>query len=358
MISPVLVILAVAGIAIAYLLLRPDPLAKYDLPEGQLFAPDADSNSKSKSTAALKLVHEKISAAHKQNAGLSLKQRMFAIRESMDSFFDDVPIASDITPVEADGVAAEWVLAPGADSRRRLLYIHGGAFYVGSAKSHRVITSKLSEITNSAVLAINYRLMPEHPRMAGIEDCRTAYDWLLGNGPEGRAEAATVLVAGDSAGGNLTLSLLAWLRDSGRRLPNAAVALSPVTDARMRSPSIKRNLDTDIFLKPLAEGLRKIPRPLLVAGKWLYSGHSPRDPLVSPVHGDLSGLPPILVQVSDTEILLDDGRRYVNKAAASGTNALLQCWQQVPHVWQIFYPDLPQAVEAFNEIELFFKGHS
>jgi monoterpene epsilon-lactone hydrolase len=200
--------------------------------------------------------------------------------------------------------------------------------------------------------------MPEHPRMAGIEDCRTAYDWLLGNGPQGRGEATVALVAGDSAGGNLTLSLLAWLRDSGRRLPNAAVALSPVTDARMRSPSIKGNLDTDILLKPVAKGLGKIPRPLLVAGKWLFTGRSPKDPLVSPVHGDLSGLPPILVQVSDTEMLRDEGRRYVNKAAASGTNAVLQRWRHVPHVWQIFYPDLPQAAEAFDEIEVFFERYS
>lgn len=354
MISLAFVVLVVAGISIACLLLRPDPLAKYDLPEGRLLAPDVDSNS----SVALEIVHEKISAAHKQNAGLSLKRRMFAIRESMDNFFKDVPIVSDITPIEADGVAGEWVFAPGADSRRRLLYIHGGAFYVGSAKSHRVITSKLSEITNSVVLAIDYRLMPEHSRMAGIEDCRTAYNWMLGNGPEGSAEAATVLIAGDSAGGNLTLSLLAWLRDNGRRLPNAAVALSPVTDACMRSPSIKRNLDTDIILNPVAKGLGKIPRPLLVAGKWLFTGRSPKDPVVSPVHGDLSGLPPILVQVSDTEILLDDGRRYVNKAAASGTIAVLQRWQYMPHVWQIFYPDLPQAAEAFDEIEDFFGRYA
>jgi monoterpene epsilon-lactone hydrolase len=356
MISLVFVILTALSIFIAYLLLKPDPLSKYDLPEGQLFSTAADSASNSR--VALKLVHEKISAAHSKNTDLSLKQRMFAIRESMDSFFENVPIASDIAPVDANGVGSEWVVAPGADSRRRLLYIHGGAFYVGSAKSHRVITSKLSEITNSAVLAINYRLMPEYPRMAGIEDCRTAYDWLLSNGPQGSEEAATILVAGDSAGGNLTLSLLAWLRDSGRRLPNAAVALSPVTDARMCSPSIKRNLDSDILLKPVAKGLGKIPRPLLVAGKWLFTGRSPKDPLVSPVHGDLSGLPPILVQVSDSEILLDDGRRYVNKAAASGTDAMLQRWQYVPHVWQIFYPDLPQAAEAFDKIETFFKAYS
>jgi epsilon-lactone hydrolase len=346
------IIIGGLGVCLAFRLFRPDPLARFDLPEGQLF-PSAPNP-----IDALNLVREKINAAHKKNAGLGLKQRIVAIRESMDSFFEDAPIASDITPVDAAGVNAEWVIAPGADISRRILYIHGGAFCVGSAKSHRVITSKLSEVTQSAVLAINYRLMPEHSRMAGVEDCRMAYGWLIDNGPQGELLASTVFVAGDSAGGNLTLSLLGWLRDTGGRLPNAAVALSPVTDARMSSPSIGRNGDSDFILKPLAKGLGKIPRPLLVAGKWLFTGRSPRDPVVSPVHGDLSGLPPILVQVSDTEMLLDDGRRYVNKAVASGTDAVLQCWQNMPHVWQIFYTDLRQAVEAFDEIEAFIKRNS
>ena len=348
-------ILAAGGVFLALLLfyyLWPDPLAKYDLPKGKLFPPSTNSD------VPLNAIGARISAVHKENIGLTLKQRMLAIRKDMDSLFADVPIVSGITSVDAGGVDAEWVIAPGADSNRRLLYIHGGAFYVGSAKSHRVITSKLSEITNSAVLAINYRLMPEHSRMAGIKDCRSAYRWLIDNGPQGRAEASAVFVAGDSAGGNLTLSLLAWLRDTGCRLPNGAVALSPVTDGRMRSPSIKRNLDTDILLKPVVKGLRKIPRPLVIASQWLFTGHGPKNPVVSPLHGDLSGLPPILVQVSDSEILLDDGRRYVNKAVASGTNAILQRWQNVPHVWQIFHPDLPEALEAFDQIEAFFKRYS
>jgi len=345
-------VLAVGGIYIVYLLSKSDSFVKYDLPEGQLFPSSSDSRP------SLKVILSKIRASQQKNSALSLKQQMLAIRETMDHFFDDVPINSEITPVDAGGVAAEWVVAPGADSRRRLLYIHGGAFYVGSPKSHRVITSKLSEITNSAVLAIDYRLMPENSRMACVEDCRISYDWLLGNGPQGEAVATTVLVAGDSAGGNLTLSLLAWLRDTGRRLPNAAVALSPVTDARMISPSIKRNLESDIILKTLASGLRKIPRPLLVMAKWLFTGRRSSDPVVSPLHGDLSGLPPILVQVSDSEMLLDDGRRYVNKAVASGTDAVLQRWQHVPHVWQIFHPHLPQAAEAFDQIEAFCRRYS
>lgn len=346
------IIIGGLGVCLAFLLFRPDPLARFDLPEGQLF-PSAPNSS-----VVLDLVHKKISGAHSETMGLGLKQRLYSTRQSMDSFFDDVPVASDIFPVDAGGVDAEWVIAQGADSSRRLLYIHGGAFYVGSAKSHRVITSKLSEITRCAVLAINYRLMPEHPRMAGVEDCRSAYGWLVANGPRGPSEASTVFVAGDSAGGNLSLSLAAWLRDTAGRVPNAVVALSPITDARMRSPSIKRNLDKDIMLKPLAKGLGKIPRPLLVAGKWLFTGRSPIDPVVSPLHGDLSGLPPTLIQVSDSEILLDDGRRYVNKAVAAGSHAVLQCWQNVPHVWQIFYPQLPEAVSAFEQIESFCECYA
>jgi monoterpene epsilon-lactone hydrolase len=352
MVSLLMSVLAVGGVYLVFLLLKPDPLAKFDLPKGQVIHSSSDCSS------ALNLIRSKINLSHQKNNALSLKQRLFALRETMDSFFVDVPIVSEIMPVDAGSVAAEWVIAPGADSNLRFLYIHGGGFYVGSPKSHRVITSKLSEITNSAVLAIDYRLMPENSRMASVEDCRASYDWLLKNGPLGEAEATVVFVGGDSAGGNLTLSLLAWLRDTGRRLPNAALALSPLTDARMVSPSIKRNMASDIILKAVAIGMRKIPRPLLALGQWLYTGRKSTDPVVSPLHGDLSGLPPILVHVSDSEMLLDDGRRYVNKAVASGTDAVLQRWQQVPHVWQIFYPELPQAVEAFDEIEAFFKDYS
>jgi len=255
-------------------------------------------------------------------------------------------------------VPAEWVLAPNADSSRRLLYIHGGAFALGSPKSHRRLTSKFSEIANAAVLAIDYRLMPEHPRKAGIEDCRTAYRWMLENGPGGPGPATAIFVAGDSAGGNLTLSLIAWVRDQGLRAPNAAVALSPITDSTFGSPSLRTNLATDYMLGPMFKALTRVPRILLLWGTWLLSRLRPNDPVVSPVFGDLSGLPPLLVQASEAEMLVDDCRRYVNKAAAAGSPVTLQTWSHMVHVWQIFYPELEEGREAIEEIRKFLQARS
>lgn len=342
---------AVGAAVTAYAVTRKDPMAEFDLPEGHQF--DAMD-----SAAALDAIMERIGGSHRATAHMGVTERLVTTSDIINNMFANAPIVSAVTAVDAGGVPAEWVVAPGVNSDRRLLYIHGGAFYFGSPKSHRVITSKLSEISNAAVLAIDYRLMPEHNRMASVEDCRTAYDWMLQQGPDGAAPATTVYVAGDSAGGNLTLSLLAWVRDSGRRAPNAAVALSPVTDARMVSPSLSTNMDTDIILKPLAKGLNKVPRWLLFAVQWWSGKAKPTAPAISPLLGDLSGLPPILVQVSDHEMLRDDGRRYVNKAVAAGTDATLQRWQHVPHVWQIFYPELPEAEASFEQIKLFLQRHS
>ena len=202
--------------------------------------------------------------------------------------------------------------------------------------------------------------MPENKRLDCVEDCRTSYDWMLENGPEGPDTSApsAVFVAGDSAGGNLTLVLLAWARDNQRRAPNAALALSPVTDGRFVSPSIRGNLDSDVILRPLAKRLAWVPGFMIgLAGRYM-AGHNASDPVVSPLLGDLAGLPPILVLASDCEILRDDGRRYVNKAVEAGTDARLMLWDNVPHVWPIFYPDLPEAAEALEQVDVFFKGHS
>ena len=286
------------------------------------------------------------------------RQHIAVLRRYMDNMFDSDSLAAQFTPVQAAGVKAEWVLAPGVDSGRRLLYIHGGAYTMGSPKSHRRLTSKLSELANAAVLSIDYRLMPEHPRMAGIEDSRSAYRWLLDNGPSGAATASAIFVAGDSAGGNLTLSLIAWVRDQGLRAPNAAVALSPATDGTLGSPSLKSNLATDPMLGPLFKSLTKIPRIVLLWGGWLAMRMRPCDPVISPVFGDLAGLPPLLVQGSDMEMLRDDSRRYVNKARAAGSPVTLQTWPHMVHVWQIFHPDLPEGQAALAEIGKFLRANA
>jgi monoterpene epsilon-lactone hydrolase len=339
-----------------------DSLSKYDLPQGQRFSP-ADATAVAASAAAVVALNKRLRGASGPLEKLPWSQRIHSMRETMDTFFAGAETTSVVTPVDAAGVPSEWVVAPGADSSRRFLYIHGGAFMAGSPKGYRVLTDKLSALTNSAVLAIDYRLMPENKRLDCVEDCRTSYDWMLENGPRG-PDAETlespscVFVAGDSAGGNLTLVLLAWIRDNQRRVPNAALALSPVTDARFVSPSIRGNLDSDVILRPLAKRLAWLPGFMIgLAGRFM-AGHRASDPVVSPLLGDLGGLPPILVLASDCEILRDDGRRYVNKAVEAGTDATLMLWDNVPHVWPIFYPDLPEAGEALEQVDMFFKGYS
>ena len=286
------------------------------------------------------------------------RQHLALLRDYIDNVFSLDEAGLQFIPVDAAGVKAEWVLAPNVDTSRRLLYIHGGAYTMGSPKSHRRLTSKFSEVANAAVLSIDYRLMPEHPRMAGVEDSRTAYRWLLDNGPDGASAASAVFVAGDSAGGNLTLSLIAWVRDQGLRAPNAAVALSPSTDGTLGSPSLKGNLSTDPMLGPLFKSLTKIPRTGLLWGGWIANRVRPCDPVVSPVFGDLSRLPPLLVHASEAEMLLDDSRRYVNKAIAAGSPATLQTWQHMVHVWQIYHPELPEARQAMEEIGKFLRSRS
>jgi acetyl esterase/lipase len=149
------------------------------------------------------------------------------------------------------------------------------------------------------------------------------------------------------------LSLIAWVRDEGLREPDAAVALSPATDSTSASPSLKSNLATDPMLGPLFAPLAKVPRSMLLLFGWMQNRINPRDPLISPVYGDLSRLPPLLVQASESEMLLDDARRYVNRARAAGSPARLQTWDHMVHVWQIFNPELPEAHQALEEIRKF-----
>jgi len=285
------------------------------------------------------------------------KNNVQAARAVINSMSDGRDYISKFIPVDAGGVPAEWVLAPGAEPSRRVLYIHGGGFIMGSPKSHRTITSKFSEITGCAVLAIDYRLLPEHKHMDCVNDCRTAYHWILENGPDGPGEIQQLFISGDSAGGNLTLSLVAWIRDNDLRAPEAVVALSPLTDTTFSGASLHDNEATDVMLKPVLRAINKLPQ--FIKSWWILWAHRlrPANPIASPLLGDLSGLPPTLVQASEAEMLLDDARRYVYKAVAAGSPVKLQTWTDMVHVWQIFEPQLPQATEAWLEIGKFLGQH-
>ncbi|MFK7862947.1 MAG: alpha/beta hydrolase [Pseudohongiellaceae bacterium] len=277
-------------------------------------------------------------------------------RERMDELFSR-PVESTTISVDANGVGGEWVIAEGADPNKRLLYIHGGAFRVGSTKSHRFIASEFSRLAGVSVLSIDYRMQPEFKTIHCHEDCRIAYEWILENGPEGKSAPEHLFVAGDSAGGNLTLALLAWARDNRKRAADGAVAIAPATDISMSCPSWKTNADSDPFLGPVLGKAVKTPSMLLRPVLSKAAGKPVNHSEVSPLFGDLSNLPPILIQVSCDEMLYDDGVRYANKAISQGSDVTLQVWPSMVHVFQGFAPDLPEANDAFQLIKTFIRQH-
>lgn len=286
--------------------------------------------------------------------GLRGKARLVALRKHMDGLSDGLDLKSEFRANESP--KGEWVIAPGADSRRRILYIHGGAWAAGSPKSHRGITDRLSHLANAAVFAVDYRLMPENRYMDGVRDCRTAYTWLLQHGPDGPGEADFMVIAGDSAGGSHTLGLLAWIRDNGLRQADAAVALSPSTDLTLTAPSNRNNIRTDPLLGPAFGGLSRIPLPVIWWVTLAGFRVSPASAVASPVRGDLRNLPPVLIHASDSEMLLDNARRYASKAQAEGSPVQLHTWPGMVHVWHIFVSLLPEADEAFDDIREFLDG--
>ncbi|WP_405231946.1 alpha/beta hydrolase [Lentisalinibacter salinarum] len=346
----------------ARVFLRGPDLGRYDQPAGKLASTsDRPGEDNKQISLLLKDLEGKIQAAPR-------KARLQTIRELVDKGFTDVipedQLGVERRNVDAGGVPAEWVLAADADPNRRLLYIHGGAFYVGSPSSHRTLTAALSRTAGVAVLAIDYRLMPEHPRMASIEDCQTAWRWMLEHGPNEPNEPnddsapADAYVAGDSAGGNLTLTLIAWIRDHGLRQADAAVALSPITDSTYSSPSMRSNIVTDEMLGPMLGPLMRVPRWALAYATLYLARMKPQNPLISPIFGDLANLPPTLIQASTSEMLTDDCRRYVNKAREAGSPAELQLWPEMVHVWQLFEPVSAEAREAIGRIAEFLSRHS
>ncbi len=245
----------------------------------------------------------------------------------------------DITfqPVQIGVLAAEWVRPP--QPAGTILYLHGGAYALGSIKTHRNLTATLANATGMQVLLINYRLAPEHPYPAGLEDAVQAYNWLLGQ----NIPPKEIVIAGDSAGGGLTLTALLSLRNDGVPLPAAAVLLSPWTDLTMTGESIKSKAQLDIVLD--ADHLLDFAR--------LYAGeHDLNHPLISPLFADLTGLPPLLIQVGTDEILLDDSHRLAKLADEAGVKIQLDIFDGMIHVFHMF-PFFKEAGQAFASIAEF-----
>jgi len=247
--------------------------------------------------------------------------------------------------VDAGGVPCEWLLAPGADPNVRLLYIHGGGFVSGSGGYYIPQTAHISAAAKCAVLLVDYRLAPEFPFPAGLNDCVKAHEWMVSNGPEGPSRARATFVAGDSAGGNLTLATLLAIRDRKLTMPGGGIPISPTTDFTLVSESLKSVKDPIISSKTM---------PIF---RDMYLGKSdPRDPLASPVFGDYRGLPPLLFQIGEHEMLRDDGIRAALKARADGITVTLEVWPGMFHVFQSHEPLLPEARAAIEHIADFIKS--
>jgi monoterpene epsilon-lactone hydrolase len=245
-------------------------------------------------------------------------------------------------PVDAGGVAGEWIAASGAGAGRTLYYLHGGGYVIGSINTHRALIARLSAASGARAFAINYRLAPEHPFPAAVEDAVTGYRWLLEQG----VDPAGLVIAGDSAGGGLTVATLVALRDAGVPLPAAAVCLSPWTDMEGIGESAKTRAAADPMIDP-EEGLSQAR---------LYLGDAdPRTPLAAPLYADLSSLPPMLIHVGDAEVLLDDSTRLAERARAAGVDVTLEVWDHMIHVWHFFAAILPEGQQAIDRIGAFVR---
>ena len=252
------------------------------------------------------------------------------------------PVA--VEDVDVAGVPATWIGDPSLSARGTILYLHGGAWCIHLPAVYRRFATTLSTLTGMRVLLPDYRLAPEHPFPAATDDCFAVYRWLVGQGFGQRP----LVIAGDSAGGSLTLVTLMRARDAMLAMPDCAVLLSPSTDLTSSSPSAKYNLDADpMFSKDAFELLPPIICP----------GVERSNPLLSPLFGHWAGLPPLLFHAGSTEVLLDDSVRAQDRASQAGVNAGIEVWRDLPHVFQIFNW-LPESKAAMRQVADFIGTHT
>jgi len=251
-----------------------------------------------------------------------------------------LPDGVTVEEIRFGALSADWVTLPTSAHGRVVLYLHGGGYVMGSRRTHRELASRIARDASARVLVLEYRLAPEHPFPAAVDDATEAYRWLRKQG----IAASSIAIAGDSAGGGLTLATLLKLRDAGDALPACAVLLSPWTDLDGTGASAQPGGADDPMI-PLA-ALRDM-------GK-IYAQQSTNNALASPLHANFKGLPPLLIQVGTRELLLDDSTRVADKARAAGVPVRLEIEDGAFHVWQAM-PGLPEAAEAVKRIGAFVR---
>ena len=268
-------------------------------------------------------------------------------RLSYERIMSTLPLDDDIETerVGVNGIPAEWIIAPESQENRVVLYLHGGGYLFGSARTHRVMLAHMARAAKARVLALDYRLAPEIPFPAPVEDSVSAYRWLLAEG----ISAKKMVIGGDSAGGGLAVAALVALRAVGEPMPAAGVCISAWTDMESTGQSHTTNAESDPSVSK--ERLLKIAKVYL-------DGKEPTAPLASPIHADLTGLPPLLLQVGSIEVLLDDSTLLKSRAKAAGVSVEMEVWDDMPHVWHHYAPILPEARKAIGRIGEFVLEHT
>jgi len=268
-------------------------------------------------------------------------------RTNMETLLSIFKVAEDIvcTPVDAGGIPAEWVVAPEADDDRVILYLHGGGYVMGSINTHREMVSHISRAAKAKVLIIDYRMGPENPFPAAVEDATAAYNWLL----DQDVDPSKTVIAGDSAGGGLSVATLVTLKGQKSPLPAAAVCLSPWVDLEMTGESMITQAESDPLVQK--ETLIKLAAAYL-------NGADARTPRASPIYADLSGLPPMLITVGTAETLYDDATRLAENAKSAGVAVTLEIGEELTHVWQIYAALARESKDSMESIGQFIRQHT
>ena len=291
--------------------------------------------------------HDQIVSMLRSQGGVGLGEGdidIVAMRVQIEEMFSQAPTPPETQchPVDAGGVSAEWIDGPNIDEDRVLLYFHGGGYAMGSIATHRSMVARIAAEAGVRALLIDYRLAPEHPFPAALEDALAAYRFLLDEGYKGNR----IAVGGDSAGGGLTLACLLALRDADDPMPEAAIVLSPWVDLE--------GLGDSMVHKAAADPMVQRESLLKMADLYL-DGESPRHPLAAPIHADLAGCPPLYIQAGTAETLLDDSTRIADLARAAGVHVEMDLYEGLVHVFQSFAPQVPESVEAIGKLGAFLR---
>ena len=247
--------------------------------------------------------------------------------------------------VNAPVAPAEWLRPPSAEPGRVVLYLHGGGYVIGSPRSHRHLAAAIASAAGASALLLDYRLAPEHPYPAAVDDAAAAYRWLL----DQAIAPARIVIAGDSAGGGLTVATLLALREAGVQLPAGGVCISPWVDLTCGGASYATKAAADPIVR--RDGVEQMARAYLGATP-------PRTPLASPLFADLRGLPPLLIHVGSDEVLLDDAVQLAERARAAGVDVSIEVYERMIHVWHWFLPMLDEAQTAVDAIGRFVRSRA